>query len=170
MSHGNDSPLCAAGHNGESLPYLYENLRRPTDPDMPCVISASQCPCWNGSATAFPGGINLAEIWIANAPKDCANLDVCVDQDTPGGPSSAASCSSSTTSPPIGDLFTTVSAAFPPLKFCQVVKDTDGVITGLLNLALDDATFNLCLAEHDAFTVGGTFPSYNNNMCGLPTP
>jgi hypothetical protein len=158
------------GEPAAALLQAYEDRRRPTDPDMPCLISQSKCPCWDGSATALPGGINLAQVWTANAPPDCAGLDQCIDETTPGGPASHASCISSSTSSPTGSLFTSVSAAFPPLKFCQAIKITNGAITGLVSLALDDATFDLCLDEHDAFTVGGTFPSYNNNICGLPTP
>lgn len=56
------------GQSAAALLEAYENRRSPADPDMPCVISASQCPCWDGSTTAFPGGANLAEIWSANAP------------------------------------------------------------------------------------------------------
>lgn len=93
-------------------------------------------------------------------------FDICRDENTGVGPASAAFCSSA---PPESFFPTFASALFPPLKLCQVAKFANGAFT-FVSIPLDDATFNPCLAEHDAFTVGGTFPFFESFACGLPTP
>jgi hypothetical protein len=153
----------ACGRSGERLLSRYEAKRKTDDPTMPCIVSEPEgCPCWNGSDTAVPGGFDLASVWVANAPDNCANTDFCQDQTLDHGPLSVATCI-----PDSGDAFTTV--AFPAgdgFGGCQAQWPGGGTIT----ILLDPETFALCSEQLDNFTSGGTFPFYLEFACGLPFP
>jgi len=45
MRYGNDSPLCPAAHNGESLPYLNEQLIRAERFDRKSQLSSMLTKC-----------------------------------------------------------------------------------------------------------------------------
>jgi hypothetical protein len=114
--------------------------------------------------------VNLAEVWIANAPRNCTQGDECQDTLLPDGPNSGAFCQADFNFP-MESFGTAVLGSFPPVKICQASKFFENIGVQSVFLLIDDATFTRCLAEHDAFTVGGTFPSYSNRFsCGLPTP
>jgi hypothetical protein len=138
----------------------YEKKRTADDPTMPCIISAPSCPCWDGGPDALFPETTLADVWLNHSPANCSGLDLCFDQDSGGTLDSEAICFGS------NGLLQTAAFAFSSSGVCLVAD----VVGSGRSLNLDGETAAICLAEHDAFTAGGTFPGYVTFSCGLPTP
>ncbi len=160
----------ACGRSGDRLLRNYNKKMQEGDPPMPCLVSDSECPCWNGTQPeGWPEGSTLADLWLTNTPADCGTLDRCLDKfdDDEDGDiefQSTAACVQD-----VGNNFFTGARKFGEFGNCTVFGTTaEGRFD--LSMQLDLPTAELCLLEHDAFTVGGTFPFYRNDACGLPMP
>ena len=161
----NDPETC--GQSGARLLQNYNQRKQPTDPSMPCLVTASECPCWNGEEGAISGGNTLADVWVANAPSLCDDDDLCSDQVLgDSGTASFARCVEAETMHRFDTQSFVVGDSF---GVCVVSRRNDDPPLDILILT-DLATGQKCLAEHDTFTAGGTFPSHNTESCGLPTP
>ena len=162
----------ACGRSGDRLLANYNKKKKETDPPMPCLVSAIQCPCWNGDPDPpINGATTLADLWLANTPSNCVGVDTCRDNfdDEDMELQSTASCQEGPDPGP-DNRFVTEARVFETFGRCVVILHNDGQEPISLNLLLDLPTAGACLAEHDEFTAGGTFPDYVNTMCGLPTP
>ncbi len=158
----------ACGQLGDQLLRIYDKRKKDADPSMPCIVSANQCPCWDGTQRSDIPGSTLADMWLMNAPANCEGNDQCEDifDDEDVEFQSEAFCKQDPE-----NQFSTSARKFPSSDFgnCNVIVGNIGPGQTVF-IILDIPTAELCLQEHDAFTAGGTFPDYQTDACGLPTP
>ena len=156
----------ACSQSGDQLLRIYDKRKKDADPSMPCIVSASQCPCWDGSqGQDWPAGSTLAFMWLLNAPDDCESNDSCTDifDDDDVEYQSRAFCKQD-----LENQFSTAVRKFTSFGNCSIINSP--TIGNSFVVMFDIPTAELCLQEHDAFTAGGTFPDYENDACGLPIP
>ena len=135
------------------------------EPAQPAV----GCPCWDGSATSVNGVSNVVELWTLYGPTTCST-DRCQDRDLTGSGSvklTEAACDTAT-----GQGHLTSEVRYDPNVggvYCLVqgFGQSQSIYAFEVFLASSPEA-EACMDEHDALiTLGGTFPNYFTNSCGL---
>lgn len=131
----------------------------------PLDTAASGCPCWDGSATSVNGVSNVVELWQLQGPTDCA-YELCFDFTNQAGiigDGTQAQCLSGS-----GAEMTTTAYSDQNQGFAQCWVQIDTQIVVEQTFPIGSSQAEACIAEHDALiTLGGTFPNYFTNSCGL---
>lgn len=150
------------GMPGAKILERYNAKMRDGDPDMPCIVSAPQCPCF--VKTLCAGGIcnldiaSVDEIFLGFT---CDITDRCTNYDDEYGQGANDTCQSSGI-----DDGSQAFAIVPPTTneagLCGAIDPT-----GAFNrVILDQATAQLCLDELNAFD-GNTAADGRVSPCGL---
>ena len=158
----------AGGVPGEKVLERYRAKSKAGDPDMPCIISASACPCFNidvclAHEPAARCGLPLVVVSDAFLGRSCAAEDLCANSVSPL--SAFDRCQSS------DPLFAVVASARTTVigtGFCTVEHLIGTASQGKNAARLDFATAQLCVDELNAFDGNGPLDG-TVLQCGLGT-
>lgn len=150
------------GVPGEKLLARYRAKMRAGDPDMPCLVSGSECPCFSVSLCEQSGGLacEIDAIFADDlfAGQTCGVTDTCQNSDE----RAQDTCVSDDTTPSLANA---IVLSFGNFGFCsaQFNADTENLPTLLNASFLDGETAALCREEldfYDGNTAGEVEPCF----------
>jgi hypothetical protein len=173
---------CGPGKSAGKLLENYDNKKTSSDPNMPCIVSGSECPCWNAVEFCGEPGVNcfqagldadwstLDELFLYG-PAECVERDICQNGDTSPrtGVFDVAQCADQIV-PNVGDesIFEMAHVAVGYTGFTYVCQGQRRDLTDRVSVSavITEETYEACRDELLAIP-GFPQDEGDNETCGL---